>query len=301
MTVNYTVISIISEVIMESALDLRRMFDILRKHVMLIILTMLGFAVIAFGVAEFVITPKYTSETQILVNQKNDDSNSAVAYQNQQADVQMISTYKDIITNEVVLKQAKHDLANPTKTVKPAQKAKYRTLADGSKRLVKVAQPAKTKTTGHGYDVTVKELKNSISISNEQNSQVFALSVESDDPDKSAAMANEVASVFKTKIKKIMSVNNVTIVSKATANDQKTSPNIKLFILIGLVLGLLISVGYAFAIELMDTTVQDESFLTETLGLTNLGHVDKIKTDYHKDSQRGNHGRKDSTHRHTRV
>lgn len=52
---------------MESALDLRRMFDILRKHIMLIILAMIAFAVIAFGVAEFVITPKYTSETQILV------------------------------------------------------------------------------------------------------------------------------------------------------------------------------------------------------------------------------------------
>ena len=287
---------------MESVLDLRKIFVILRKHLTLIILTMVGFAVVAFGVAEFVMTPKYTSETQILVNQKHDDSNSAAAYQNQQADVQMISTYKDIITNEVILKQVKHNLANPTKVVQKAQKAKYKTLYDGTKKLVRAAKPAVVKSTGTKYDVSVEELKNDISISNQQNSQVFALSVESDNPDKSAAIANEIVSVFKTKIKSIMSVNNVTIVSKATADDQKTSPNVKLFVLAGLVLGMLLSVAYAFAVELTDTTVKGDDFLADELGLTNLGQVAQIKGDYHKDVQKKtSHARTSSSHRRARV
>ncbi|BAP84813.1 chain length determinant protein [Paucilactobacillus hokkaidonensis JCM 18461] len=262
---------------MESTLDIRRMFAILRKHLLLIILCMVGFAIVAFGVAEFAMTAKYTSATQVLVNQKKDASNSAAAYQDQQADVQMISTYKDIITNQVILKQVKHDLANPTKVVKAAQKAKYTTNADGTKRLTKAATPAVTEPTGKKYDVSVAELQSDISISNEQNSQVFALNVSSDDPDKSAAIANDVADVFKTKIKDIMSVNNVTIVSKAVANDNKTSPRTMLIVLIGIVIGMLLSVGYAFAIELTDTTVKDDEFLTDTLGLTNLGQVAEIK------------------------
>ncbi|WP_252902708.1 YveK family protein [Paucilactobacillus hokkaidonensis] len=125
--------------------------------------------------------------------------------------------------------------------------------------------------------MSVAELQSDISISNEQNSQVFALNVSSDDPDKSAAIANDVADVFKTKIKDIMSVNNVTIVSKAVANDNKTSPRTMLIVLIGIVIGMLLSVGYAFAIELTDTTVKDDEFLTDTLGLTNLGQVAEIK------------------------
>lgn len=252
------------------------MFGILRKHLMLIILSMIGCAVVAFGVAEFVMTPKFTSTTQILVNQKNEQDNSAAAYQTQQADVQMISTYKDIITNQVVLKQVSHNLKNPTKVVTPAKKAKYKTLADGTKRLVQSAQPAVTKSSGKAYDVTVTELKKDMSISNETNSQVFALSVETDDAQKSAAIANEVATVFKSKIKGIMSVNNVTIVSKAVANNHKTSPRTTLIVAAGIIAGMLLSVAYAFAVELTDTTVRDDEFLVTELGLVNLGSVAEI-------------------------
>lgn len=160
---------------MDNILDLRKIIGILRKHWTLIVLTMIGFAVVAFGIAEFVITPKYTSTTEILVNQKKDDNgNTGAAYENQQADVQMISTYKDIITNEVILKQVKNELKNPTKVIKPAQKATYKTLADGTKKLTKASSPAVVKANGEKYDVTVPELKNDITITSEQNSQVFS-------------------------------------------------------------------------------------------------------------------------------
>ncbi|WP_137598043.1 YveK family protein [Paucilactobacillus kaifaensis] len=286
---------------MESTLDIRRMFGILRKHLLLIVLSMIGFAIVAFGVAEFAMPAKYTSTTQILVNQKKTNSDDAAAYQNQQADVQMISTYKDIITNQVILKQVKQDLAHPTKVIKAAQKAKYRTNADGTKRLISAAKPAVTKSTGQSYDVSVAELQSDISISNEQNSQVFALNVVSDDPDKAAAIANGVANVFKTKIKDIMSVNNVTIVSKAVANDSKTSPKTMLIVLIGIVIGMLLSVGYAFAIELTDTTVKDDEFLTEKLGLTNLGQVAEIKMSGSHLAAKRTANTRENNHRRVRV
>ncbi|MCI1593397.1 YveK family protein [Heyndrickxia oleronia] len=111
---------------MDTTLDLRQMFGILRKHIWFIIISTIGFAIIAFGVAEFAMTPKYTSTTQILVNQKKSADNG-LAYQNQQADVQMISTYKDIITNQVILKQVQHNLAHPEKVVRKATKAVYKT------------------------------------------------------------------------------------------------------------------------------------------------------------------------------
>lgn len=213
----------------------------------------------------------------------------------------MISTYKDIITNQVILKQVKQNLANPTKVIKPAQKAKYTTNADGTKRLIKAAQPAKVASTGTKYNISVAALKSAISISNQQNSQVFALSVVTDNPDKSAAVANQVAKVFKTKIKRIMSVNNVTIFSRAVANDAKTSPKTMLIILIGLVVGLLLSVGYAFVIELTDTTVKDDGFLTETLGLANLGQVSEIKLSESQLGQRVKNSRSGNPHRRVRT
>lgn len=284
---------------MDNMLDIRRLFSIFRKHLTLIILSMVGCAVVAFGVAEFVVTPMYTSTTQILVNQKTSESNAATAYATQQADVQMISTYKDIITNQVVLTAVKNDLKNPTVVVTPAQKAKYRTDAYGDKELVSAAKPAVTKNSGQGYDVSVAELQAAISVSSQQNSQVFALAVKTDDPAKSAAVANAVSKEFKNKIKDIMEVNNVTIVSKAVANNHKTSPKTIMFIAAGVILGFILSVGYALLVELTNTSVRDDEFLQE-LGLANLGQVNRINMDgkiRRANNSTSIHGNDESGHR----
>lgn len=262
---------------MESTIDFSRMVGILRKHIVFIIVATVGFGLIAFGVSEFAMTPKYTSSTQLLVNQK-DNNNPALAAQNQQADIQMVNTYKDIVTNQVILQQVQKNLAHPEKLVRKATKAVYRTNAvTGRKMLVRAAKPAIYKSTGNAYNVNAGELKGAISVSSQQNSQVFAINVKTDDPNKSAAVANQVAQVFTTKIKSMMRINNVTTVSKATPNYHKTSPRTKLIILLGMIVGLLIGVGYAFIKELTDTTVKEDDFLQEELGLTNLGHVATIK------------------------
>lgn len=263
---------------MENSLDLRQIIGILRKHLLFIIISAFGLMIIAFSVSEFVLTPKYTSTTQLLVNRKSDSDAAGTEYQDQQADVQMISTYKDIITNEVILKQVKHNLASPERVIRKAQKAVYRrSSTTGKKKLVRAARPALIESTGNSYNVSVTDLKNSISISNQQNSQVFALSVESTDPQEAAAIANETADIFRSKIKSIMSVNNVTIVSKATANDNKTFPKTRYITLFGLLLGVLVGISYSFVKELTDTTIKDDEFLTNELKLTNLGHIAEIR------------------------
>lgn len=262
---------------MESTLDLQKMFGILRKHLVFIIVATIGFGIIAFGVAEIAMTPKYKSTTQLLVNQK-DNNNPALAAQNQQVDVQMISTYKDIVTNQVILQQVQKNLAHPEKVVRKATKAVYRTSATTGRRvLVRAAKPAIYKSSGREYKVSVGELQSAISVSNQQNSQVFAINVKTDDPNKSAAVANEVAKVFTSKIKSMMRVNNVTTVSKASPNYDKTSPKTKLIVLLGLVIGFFIGMGYAIIKELTDTTVKEDDFLQDELDLTNLGHIATIK------------------------
>lgn len=262
---------------MESTLDIQKLFGILRKHLMFIIFVTIGFGIIAFGISEFAMTPKYTSTTQLLVNQKS-DNNPAFTLQNQQADVQMVSTYKDIVTNQVILQQVKKNLAHPEKMVRKATKAVYRTnVVTGKKTLIRAAKPAVYKSTGSAYKTSIKELQSAISLTSQQNSQVFAINVKTDDPNKSAAVANEVATVFKSKIKSMMRINNVSTISRATPSDEKSSPRTKLIVFLGLILGLLIGIGYALIKELTDTTVKEDDYLQNELGLVNLGHVATIK------------------------
>lgn len=229
----------------KNTIDLSRLIGIFRKHiVMLLVWTVLA-GVLGFVIAEFVVVPKYTATTEILVNQKHNSENNGQAYNDQQADIQMINTYKDIITNQVILNKVSREL-NSTRTAR-----EY----------------------GRSYNMPVAKLKDAIKISTQQNSQVFSVAVKTDDPNLSAATANIIARVFRQQIKKIMSVNNVTIVSRATAPDSPSFPNVKLFTLAGAVLGLLLSAIYLIIKELMDTTIKDDEFMTNELGLTNLGHI----------------------------
>ena len=262
-----------------NTIDLRRLFNLCRKHLKFLITCTIVLALAGFIVSKFIMTPKYTATTQLLVNQKHDNDANGQAYANQQADVQMINTYKDIITSPVILKETKKELANPVKVIRKAQPAKYKTLADGTKRLVSAAKPAKVEHTGQGYSMTTSQLSDAITIKTQTNSQVFSVSVETDNPKKSAAAANTIAQVFKNRIKKIMNVNNVTIVARAATPNKPSSPNVKLFTLAGAVLGLLLSFMIILMRDLMDTSVRDNDFMVDELGLTNLGTITHINLD----------------------
>ncbi|UQB01320.1 YveK family protein [Pediococcus pentosaceus] len=223
-------------------ISIGQILAILRKHIGLIFASTFIVTLLAAFITFFVMTPKYSATTQILVNRKLSEDMAGAQYQQAQADVQMISTYKDIITSPTVLKTVNTKLQG---------------------------QP------GYGKG-NVDSLKGSLSVSSQQNSQVFSITAKSTNPETAAKMANETATTFKSKVVKIMSINNVSIVSKATPDDQPVSPRTKLNIVAGLVIGLILGIGLAFLREFSDRTVTSEEFLTEELGLKGLGIISEI-------------------------
>jgi len=225
----------------EQTISVMQIFGILRKHIKAIWITTLVVFLASVFVTFFVMTPKYQATTEILVNRKLTAATQGAQFQQVQADVQMISTYKDIITSPTVLKDVNSSVRDYP-----------------------------------GYPGSISELKDAISISNQQNSQVFSVSVKSTDAKTAATIANRTAEVFKKKVVKIMSVNNVSIVSKATPNHDAVSPKKKLNLMMGLLFGLLLGIGLAFIREITDRTVTSETFLTNDLSLTSLGIVSEI-------------------------
>lgn len=262
----------------EVTIDLRRLFILIKKHIISILIWMIGLGLIAYGVSEYVLVPKYTASTQLLVNRKTTDANQA--YANQQADINAVTTYKDIITSNVILKGASKYLANPVTLVKkatPAKKAVYKTN-DGTRTLVKKAvkaKPAVYKRESKSYSVSANELASAISVTTTTSSQVFTLSATAETPAKAQAIANAVAKEFKEQIPKIMDVNNVTIVAEA-AKGTKSYPNVKMITMVGVLAGLVISLLIITIKVLSDTTVREDSFMTNELGLTNLGEIAHI-------------------------
>ena len=263
----------------EVTIDLRRLFILIKKHIISILIWMIGLGLIAYGVSEYVLVPKYTASTQLLVNRKTTDANQA--YANQQADINAVTTYKDIITSNVILKGASKYLANPVTLVKkatPAKKAVYKTNDDGTRALVKKAvkaKPAVYKRESKSYSISPSELASAVSVTTTTSSQVFTLSATAETPAKAQAIANAVAKEFKEQIPKIMDVNNVTIVAEAPKGT-KSFPKVSLITAIGVLAGLVISLLIIIIKDLSDTTVREDSFMTNELGLTNLGEIAHI-------------------------
>lgn len=256
----------------ENTIDLTQLLRLCRRHIWALILWSVGLALVGWGIANFIISPKYTSSAQILVNQKANKNDPNAAYATQQANMQLVTTYKDIVTSHVILKDASDRLANPVRVVKKAQPAKYRTTEDGRRVLVKKAQPAVIERDGKSYSVTASQLAKSVSVATQQQSQVFAISAKANTPEKAKAEANAVAKAFRDQIPDIMNINNVTIVAPATDGVQ-SSPNVKLFTLAGFVIGLVLTFAVILIREMTNTTVRDDNYLIQELDLINLGHV----------------------------
>ena len=256
----------------DNTIDLTQLLQLCRRHIWALILWSVGLALVGWGIANFVISPKYSSSAQILVNQKSNKNDPNAAYNTQQANMQLVNTYKDIVTSHVILKDASDRLANPVRVVKKAKPAKYRTTDDGRKVLVRKAQPAVIERDGKAYSVSASQLAKNISVATQQESQVFSVSAKANTPEKAKAEANAVARSFRDQIPNIMNINNVTIVAPAT-NGVQSSPNVKLFTLAGFVIGLVLTFAVIMIREMTNTTVRDDEFLTRELGLTNLGQI----------------------------
>ncbi|MFW6769183.1 YveK family protein [Leuconostoc citreum] len=265
---------------MNNVLELRQLWHIIQKHLFALIFMAIIGACAGYGVSKFVIAPTYSASTSMLVNRSADDTSTATAnLSDQQADVQLINTYKNLIISSNVLGAVSDKLENSAPiVVQKAKDAVYDTLADGTRRLVTPAQKEITKPSNKKkYYLSVDELKSMVTISSQQNSQVFSINVKSKDPKLAADVANEVADVFKDKIGGFMKINNVSIIDSAKANKKPVSPNTKLFTLAGLVVLGGLTFLYMLIKELSDTTIKSPDEVSQLFGMTNLGVIGHIK------------------------
>ena len=222
-------------------IDIPQIFNAMKKYWFTLFICGVVGMLLLLVVAFFFITPKYSASVDLLVNQKADTTQAQ--FTAQQADLQAINTYKDVLKKSVILEPV----------------------------LKKVKEQ-------DNYKGSLKTLQDSISISNETDSQVVSVTVTDVNAYIAADIANTIGTVFTQKIKKIMQVNNVTVVNKATVNTTPISPNKKLFALVGLLLGVVLGLAWVIVKEIFDTTVRDTDFITDELKLADLGVVYHISS-----------------------
>ncbi len=224
---------------MDEALSLQEILKIVKKRLFLII----SFVVITVAVTTlllfYLISPIYSAQTQILVNQNNVNQ-EVYGWTELETALQLIDTYNVIIKSPAILNKVIEEL---------------------------------------NLTVTSESLSNQISVSNENNSKVVNIIVEDEDFRQAVAVANKVAEVFKEEVPTLMNVDNINILSSAAIDDNPISvkPNKILFIGIAGLTGLLVSIGLAILLEILDSTIKSEKDIEEILDLPVIGSVSLMK------------------------
>lgn len=223
---------------MEETISLKELFHILKKRLAMILVIAFGAAIVSAIISFFFMTPIYQSSTQILVNQKKQEG-AMIQAGEVQTNIQLTNTYKVIIKSPVILDQVNEKL---------------------------------------NLNMTAQALAGKINVTNEKDSQVISVTVDDKEPNVSRDIANTTAEVFKSEVAKIMSIDNVTVLSRAevTENQSPIKPAPMLNVIIAFIVGLMAAIGLAFLLEYLDNTVKKEEDVEKLLGLPVLGIVARM-------------------------
>ena len=138
--------------------QLEEIFETLRKHLVTIIISMFAGLAISGIVTFFILTPKYSSQAQLIVTLPQSDTANV---NDVNTNLQMINTYKDMIVSDLVLNEVKDRLETEDNV----------------------------KTAG--------QIKDAISVNQSQNSQMFSIQAISTNAVTAQQIANTTSQVFK--------------------------------------------------------------------------------------------------------
>lgn len=121
-------------------------------------------------------------------------------------------------------------------------------------------------------DMEYEHLLPRLSVSYEDGSRVISMSIVHPDEIMSMEIANEFATVAQEHIPEIMKIAEPTIVEEAVAGV-KASPNNTRNVLLGAMLGIVLSAGIILVLHMMDDTLKNADDVERYLGLNTLASI----------------------------
>ena len=221
------------------------LLQIVRKHLASAIIS---FVVVFAAVAAvtFIMPPKYTATAEVFATyagqsgetQTTNDMSSGANYLNTQ-----ITTYPELVKTEAVLQPVIKDL---------------------------------------GLDMTTTDLAGVVTATNPPNTFMVDISAEVGDPQQAADIANSVAKNLADQISSDLYNNSsssngspikLTVVQKAQTPTSQSSPNIPLYLAVGLIFGIIVGVGVALLRDILNTKVDSTDDVRELTHASSLGTV----------------------------
>ena len=200
--------------------DLKELFDMFWSKKVQIILMILIFITIGIIYTLQFTTPMYSSSTTlVLASSGNDklDSNTIIMASDLTVNSKLVSTYSELIKSKNVLKEVSLNLE---------------------------------------IEIDEDKLKDSISVSAVENTELIEITVKNENPTYAAQIANEITDVFTQKVKEIYNINNVQIVDKAEVDTRPSNINHAKDIIMFACIGLVIAIIYVIVANMLDNSIK---------------------------------------------
>lgn len=215
----------------EETIDLRDIWLILKNKFKLIIIFSLVIGILS-GISTMVLyKPEYKATASIFINKESIEEGGQ--------DLQDVNFYQKLVKD-------------------------YSKIANSKKVLNDVTEKL-------DIDFNEKAIAGMLSVTSEENSQFINLTVTNSSEELTYKIANQVAESTKLIGQEIRGEDLVQIVDDAKLSTTKNSPKLKQNLLIGFILGLMISIFYVFLREFLENSIKSEKIITEELGLNVLG------------------------------
>lgn len=222
----------------EIDIDLGKIFFMMKKRVIYIILATMVCAIVSGCITEFFINPKYTTSCSMLASNKANTSSITTQNPNDlTASQQLVKTYIFVLTSDSVLEEV------------------IKTL---------------------DLNMSAGQLRGMISCTQHEETQGFRVYVTSNDPVLSANICNAIAEVAPEHIVDKIKTGTISIIDYAKVPSQPSSPNLKKNIVIGAAIGFLVSFIGFFGYELFDTTITSEKDIEREFDIPLLGSIPKL-------------------------
>ena len=234
----------------EVYIDLTRFWETFKKCWVLCVTITLLFTIVGYLVSAFLLSEEFTATSRlIVVQQQNPDATQQITYNDVQLSQKLVNTYSEIIKSEAVLDQVSQNL-----------------------NII--------------YDY--EDLKNMLTVASVNNTEVFDVSITSNDPKLSADITNEIVDVFREDIKDIMNVSNITVLNEAKVPSEKSGPSNIKNAAIGFVAGFMISGLIVVIKTLKDTKIKTEEEVRAIFDYPIIGVIPNVDLSKYNKGGKGN-------------
>lgn len=128
-------------------------------------------------------------------------------------------------------------------------------------------------------DVSAGQLRNQISVSDEEGSQIMKIDVTSSSPEGAVLVANTLGTVFTEVVHDRLGYSEISMLSEATVQDSlnpiNTTSNTISFV--SFILGMILGIGFALLLDSIDYRIKTEREIENLMEVPVLGSVSKIQ------------------------